>query len=110
MLAFLDELRSCGKGTTACQIASQASPDNSKVDPEEMDFEVVTIEELSDKMKAVGLEVNPGAREAIVEQQELCEQLRRHRGPKKRTQESVGSRQKLAATRKRLKRHAVPAL
>jgi hypothetical protein len=73
---------------------------------------------------------NPEATEAAVERQELfkeeinldsiessedrCEvhrlAVRRRRGAKKRTQDSVGSRQKVSAARKRVIRRAIPAV
>jgi hypothetical protein len=76
------------------------------------------------------LEATPEATEAAVERQERFKEeayfdnvgssddrygdrrlvVRRRRGAKKRTQDSVGSRQKLSAARKQVIRHAVPAV
>jgi hypothetical protein len=58
------------------------------------------------------LEANPEVAEAVVERQELhrCMVVRRRRWAKKRTQNSVGFRQKLSAARKRHTLRAVPAL
>jgi hypothetical protein len=108
-LATLDGLTSYGKGTTTCQTEMTSCPE---------------------EMEATNLEATPGTAEAAVERPELlkeeinvdnigssvdrCEDrrlvLRRRRGAKKRTQDSVGSRQKSSAVRKRLIRRAVPAV
>jgi hypothetical protein len=81
-------------------------------------------------MDATRLEATPESTEAAVERQELfkeeinldnigssedrCEEqrlaARRRRGAKKRTQYSVGSRQKVSAARKRVIRRAIPAV
>jgi hypothetical protein len=98
-------------------------PDNSEGD-------VITSKESSEEMDATRLEANPEATEAAVERQELlkeeinvdnigssvdrCEDrrlvLRRRRVVKKRIQDSVRSRQKLSAARKRVIRRAFPAV
>jgi sirohydrochlorin ferrochelatase len=105
-LARLDGLTSYGKGTTTCHTTS-----------------------CSEEMDATTLEANPEETEAAVEPQDLikeeinlenigssedrCEEqrlaVRRRRGAKKRTQDSVGSRQKSSAGRKREISHAIPA-
>jgi hypothetical protein len=81
-------------------------------------------------MEATNLEATPEATEAAVEWQDLfkeeisldnigssedrCEDqrlaVRRRRGAKKRTQDSVGSRQKVSAARKQVIRRAIPAV
>jgi hypothetical protein len=81
-------------------------------------------------MEVTKMEAIPEETEAAVERQELfkekiyvdnmgssedrCEEqrlvVRRRRGAKKRTQDSVGSRQKMSAARKRVLRRAVPAV
>jgi hypothetical protein len=81
-------------------------------------------------MEATSLEANPEETEAAVERQELFKEelnnenvgssedrsgeqrlaVRRRRGAKKRTQDSVGSRQKVSAARKRVIRRAIPAV
>jgi hypothetical protein len=91
---------------------------------------VITFEQNSEEMDATSLEANPEETEAAVERQEpfkeeinvdnivssedQCEDqrfvLRRRRGAKKRTQDSVGSRQKVSAARKRVIRRAIPAV
>jgi hypothetical protein len=84
----------------------------------------------SEEMDATTLEANPEETEAAVERQDLfkeeinfdtigssedrCEHqrlaVRRRRGAKKLSQDSVGSRQKLSAARKRVIRRAIPAV
>jgi hypothetical protein len=81
-------------------------------------------------MVATRLKANPGETEAAVERQELFEEeinvdtiassedrygeqhlaVRRRRGAKKRSQDSVGSRQKLSVACKRVIHLAVPAV
>jgi hypothetical protein len=81
-------------------------------------------------MDATSLEANSEETEAAVERQDLFKEeinldnigssedrsgeqrlaVRRRRGAKKRTQDSVGSRQKLSAARKRVIRRAIPAV
>jgi hypothetical protein len=100
-----------------------ACPDNSEGD-------VITSEVSSEEMEATNLEATPEATEAAVERQELfkeetspnnigssedrCEEqrlvARRRRGAKKRSQDSVGSRQKVSAARKPVIRRAIPAV
>jgi hypothetical protein len=93
--------------------------------PEEMEADVS-----SEEMEATNLEATPEETEAAVEWQELskeetyfdnigslkdqcqdrCLVVRRRRGAKKRSQDSVGSRQKSSAARKRAICCAVPAV
>jgi hypothetical protein len=81
-------------------------------------------------MEAKNLEATPDETEAAMERQEVFEEeinfdtngpsedryknqrlaVPRHRGAKKRSEDSDGSRQKVSATRKRVIRHAVPAV
>jgi hypothetical protein len=106
-LALLDGLTSYGKGTATCQATS-----------------------CTEEMDATTLEANPEETEAAVERQDLfkeeinldniassedrCEDhrlaIRRRCGAKKRSQDSVGSRQKVSAARKRVIRRASPAV
>jgi hypothetical protein len=108
-LARLDGLTSYGEGTMTCQTETTSS---------------------SEEMEATNLESTPEATEAAVERQELFEEetnfdtigssedrcevqrlaVRHRRGAKKRSQGSVGSRQKLSAAWKRVIRRAVPAV
>jgi hypothetical protein len=108
-LAFLDGLTSCGEGMTSCQTETTSS---------------------SEEMEATNLEATPDETEATVERQELFEKetnfdtigssedrcedrrlvVRRRRGAKKRSQDSVGFRQKSSAARKRVIRRAIPAV
>jgi hypothetical protein len=108
-LAFLDGLTSYGKGTATCH--------------EE-------VKSCSEEIDATRLETNSGAAEAAVERQKFRENeinaenilsseyrsgyqrlvLRSRRGAKKRTQDSVGSRQKLSAARNRVICRAVPTM
>jgi hypothetical protein len=101
-LVRLDGLTSYGKETTTC----------------------------SEEMDATILEANPEETEAAVERQDLFKEeinlenigssedrsgyqrlvVRRRRGANKRTQDSVGSRQKLSAARKPVVRRAIPAV
>jgi hypothetical protein len=71
MEGLLEGLRSCGRRMTACQVLSVACPEKSKTGSEEMEAEVVTFKECSDKMEATDLEANTDATEAVVEQQKL---------------------------------------
>jgi CHAT domain-containing protein len=93
MEAFLDELRFCGKRTTACQVSSVASPNKSKAGLEVTETAVVTFKERLEKMEATDLEANPEATDAIVERQELRKRLVvwRRRLAKTRIQNSLGS-------------------
>jgi hypothetical protein len=106
-LAFRDGLTSYGKGTTTCLTETASS---------------------SEKMEATNWEATPEATEATVERQDLFKEetysnnigssedrsgyqrlvVRRRRGAKKRSQDSVGSRQKLYAARKRVISRAIP--
>jgi hypothetical protein len=108
-LVSLDGLTSYGEGTTTCQTDTTSS---------------------SEEMEATKLEATPEETEDTVERQELfkeeinvdnigssedrCEEqrlvVRRRLGAKKRSQDSVGSRQKVSAARKRIIRCAVPAV
>jgi hypothetical protein len=108
-LAILDGWKSYGKGTPTCQTETTSCPG---------------------EMDATALEADPEATEAAVERQEFRENeinaenivssedrsgyqrlaVRRRRGAKKRTQDSVGSQQKLSAARKRVIRRAIPAV
>jgi hypothetical protein len=65
--ALLKEMRSCEKRTTASKLWSVACPEKSRADPKEMEADVVTFEERSNKMEATTLEENSEAREAVVE-------------------------------------------
>jgi hypothetical protein len=107
-LARLDGLTSYGEGTTTCQTETTSS---------------------SEEMEATNLEATPEETEAPVERQDFVKEeinaenivssedrygylrlaVRRRRGAKKRSQDSVGSRQKLSAARKRVVRRAIPA-
>jgi hypothetical protein len=73
---------------------------------------VDTFEERSDKMEAKDMEAILEATESAVEQQELRDRLvvRCRRWAKNRTQNSVGSRQKLSVAWKRMIRRAVPVV
>jgi hypothetical protein len=52
MLAFLEGLRSCGKETSACQVASEACPEKLKAGPRRNGAAVITFEERLDKTEA----------------------------------------------------------
>jgi hypothetical protein len=108
-LARLDGLISYGEGTTTCQTETTSS---------------------SEEMEATNLKATPEETEAPVERQDLVKEeinaenigssddrsgyqrlaVRRRRGAKKRSQDSVGSRQKLSAARKRVIRRAIPGV
>jgi hypothetical protein len=105
-LERLDGVTSYGKGTTTCQTSC------------------------TEEMVATTLEANPDAIEAAVERQELFKgeiypnnigssedrsgyqrlAVQRRQGSKNRSQDSVGSRQKVSAACKRVIRHAIPAV
>jgi hypothetical protein len=109
-LARLDGLAPYGEGTTTCQTETTSCP-----------------REMKDAIK---MEINPEETQAAVECQELQMEeddagnigssedrsgykrlaVRRRRGAKKRTQDSVGSRQKVSAASKRVIRRAIPAV
>jgi hypothetical protein len=113
--ALLHRFRSCGKGMTAWKTKATSCPENSKTSPE---------------VEAADLEETSGATEAVMERQELrmeeayvdavgsledrhkgqCLKVRRRRQPRKQIQDSVGSRVKLAAARRRKISRAVPAV
>jgi hypothetical protein len=123
MGALLEGSKSFGTRTTFCRVPPVACSDNSEDD-------VITSEESSEEMEAANPEVTPDETEAAVERQELFKEhidfdnfassedrygyqrlaVRRCRGAKKRSQDSVGSRQKSSAARKRVIRRAVPAV
>jgi hypothetical protein len=127
MKTAYEELTADLKVMVARMAANQAEmlacPDNSEAD-------VITLEESSEEMDATRLEANPEPTEAAVERQELFKEetshdnigssenrckdqrlaVRRRRGAKKRTRDSVGSLQKLSAARKRVILRAVPAV
>jgi hypothetical protein len=108
-LAFLDGLTFYGEGMTTCQTETMSS---------------------SEEMEATNLEATPEATEAPVERQDLVKEeinaenigssedrsgyqrlaVRRRRGAKKRTQDRVGSRQKVSVAHKRVIRRANPAV
>jgi hypothetical protein len=108
-LARLDGLTSYGKGSKTCQTETTSC---------------------WEEIEATNLEATPDETEAAVERQDLFKKeinaenfgssedrsgyqrlaVRRYQGAKKRTQDSVGSRQKLSAARKRVIRRAVPAV
>jgi hypothetical protein len=108
ILALFRGSRTYGKGTTTCQTETSCS----------------------EEMEATNLEVTPEETEAAVERQELFKEetnfenmgssedrsgyrrlvLRRRREATKRIQDSVGSRQKLSAARKRLIRRVIRAV
>jgi hypothetical protein len=131
MKACLEELRSCGKRTTACQVSSVVCPEKSKAGPEGREAAVDTFEGSLNNIEITDVEAILEDIEVSVERLELlnneinfdnigsledrygdrCLVVRRRRTAKKRTQDSVGSRQKLSAARKRLLiRRAVSAL
>jgi hypothetical protein len=109
--------------TTICRVPPVACSDNSEDN-------VITSEESSEEMEATNLEATPEETEAPVERQDLfkeqinvdnigsledrCKEqhldVRRRRGAKKRSQDSVGSRQKVSAAHKRVIRRAIPAV
>jgi hypothetical protein len=109
--------------TTICTVPPVAHPDNSEGD-------VITFEKNSEEMDATRLESTLEETEAAVGRQKLRENeinaenigssedrygeqrlaVRRRRGAKKRSQDSVGSRQKVSAARKRCIRRAIPAV
>jgi hypothetical protein len=70
MGVLLEGLRSCENGTT-CQVLSVVCPENSKAGLKEMEANMITLKESSDKMDATDLEANPEATEAVLEQKEL---------------------------------------
>jgi hypothetical protein len=80
MLALLDELRHIGSGRQPAKYRQRPVQRNGNAGPEEMEAEVVTFEEHSEKFEAMDLEANPEVTEAVVERQELRERLvvRRH--------------------------------
>jgi hypothetical protein len=106
-LARLDGLTSYGKGTTTWQTTSSS---------EEMDATrlVATLEETEaavERQKLIENEINAeniGSSEDRYGEKRLA--ARRRRGAKKRSQDSVGSLQKVSAARKRVIRRAVPAV
>jgi hypothetical protein len=120
MGARLEGLRSCGKRTTICKVASVACPEESQSGPKEMEADVITFEECSNKMDATNVEATPVAKEDVLERQELREEetnfhnigssedrcedrrfvVRRRRGAKKRIQQSVWSQYKSSAARR----------
>jgi hypothetical protein len=98
--AILDGLKSYGKETTTCQTETTSCP-------EEMRYATrleATLEEIQAAVECQELQME----EAVVDAVGLA--ARRRRGAKKRTQDSVGSRQKLSAARKRVICCAVPAV
>jgi hypothetical protein len=119
-----------GDVITSEESSQQVDATRLEATPEETEADVITSEESSEEMEATNLEATPNETEAAVERPELfkkelnsenfgssenqCENrrlaIRRRRGAKKRTQDSVGSWQKLSATHKRVMHRAVPAV
>jgi hypothetical protein len=119
-----------GKVITSEESSEEMEATRLEATPEETEAVVITSEESSEEMEATNLEATPDETEAAVERQERFEKetnfdtigssedrcedrrliVRRRRGPKKRSQDSVGSRQKSSAARKRVIHRAVPAV
>jgi hypothetical protein len=109
ILALFRGSKTYGKGTTTCQRETTSCPE---------------------EMEATNLEATPDETVAAVEWQELREKeinaknigsledrsgyqrlaVRRRRGARKRSQDSVGSQQKVSAARKRVIRRAILAV
>jgi hypothetical protein len=108
-LAFLDRLSHYGKGTTTCQTETTSCPGemeatNLEATPEETEAAV----ERKELFKEETYSNNIGSSEDLCKGRRLV--VRRRRGAKKRSQNSVGSRLKLSAARKRVIRLSVPAV
>jgi hypothetical protein len=101
-LARLDGLTSYGKGTTTCSEEMDAT--TLEANPEEIEAAV----EWQDLFKREINVENIGSSEDRSGYQRLV--VRRRRGANKRTQDSVGSRQKLSAARKRVVCRVIPAV
>jgi hypothetical protein len=107
-MTTLDGLTSYGKGTTTSQTETTSCPGemevtNLEATPEETEFAV----ERQELFKETYFD-NIGSSEDRYGEQRLV--VRRRRGANNWTQDNVGSRQKLSATRKRMIRRAVPAV
>jgi hypothetical protein len=97
------------RGSTTCQTETTSSSEemeatNLEATPEETEAPV----ELQDQFKEEINAENIGSSEDQCENR--CLAVRRRLGAKKRSQDSAGSRQKVSAARKRVIRHAVPAI
>jgi hypothetical protein len=108
-LAFLDGLTFYGEGTTTCQTETTSSSEvmqatNLEATPEEIEAPVKRQDLVKEEINAE----NIGSSEDRSGYQRLA--LRRRRGAKNWTQDSVGSRQKVSAARKRVIRRAIPAV
>jgi hypothetical protein len=122
--AWKEKYLSSEEWTTFCRVPPVATP-------EETEADMITFEQNSEDMDATTLEANPEETEAAVERPELFQKeetkfdnigssedrckaqrlvMRHRRGANMRIRDSVGSRQKLSAACKRVKRRAVPAV
>jgi hypothetical protein len=116
MGALLEGSRSFGTRTTICRVLPAICQTETTSCPEEMDATRLesTLEETEapvERQELFKKEINA---KNIASSEDRCEEqrlvVRRRRGVKKRSQDSVGSRQKLFAARKRVIRRAVPAV
>jgi hypothetical protein len=67
MEACLEGLRSCGIETTACQVLSVVCPENSNAGLKEMEANVITFEESSNKIEVTKMEATLEPTEASEE-------------------------------------------
>jgi hypothetical protein len=109
-LASLDGLTSYGEGTTTCQTETTSCPREMK-DSIKME---INPEETWAAVECQELQMEEADVDAVVSSADRCEEqrlaARNRREAKKRTQDSVGSRQKVSAARKRVIRLAIPAV
>jgi hypothetical protein len=75
MLIFLEELMTCDKGMTACQVASEACPEKLKASLEGMEAAMFTLKGSLYKMEVADLEATLKGTEAAAEQQALCNKV-----------------------------------
>jgi hypothetical protein len=102
------EILTSFRGPTTCHSETTSCPEEMDatrlVNPEETEAAVERQELFKEKINVD----NVGSSEDRCQEKRLV--VRRRRGAKKRTQDSVGSRQKVSAARKRVIRSAVPAV
>jgi hypothetical protein len=108
-LVRLDGLISYGKRTTTCQ--TETTSRSEEMEATNLDATLEAAESAVERQKLRENEIN--ADNTVSSEDRYGEQrlvVRRRRGAKKRTQDSVGSRQKVSAARKRVIRRAIPAV
>jgi hypothetical protein len=108
-LAIPDEWKSYGKGTTTCQADTTSCPE--EMDATRLEATLEATEAAVERQKLRENEINAkniGSSEDRYAEQGLA--ARRRRGTKKRTQDSVGSRQKVSAARKGVICCTIPAM